>query len=214
MTTTPTSRFELADRSQQAPKPPWHRRRAVLVGGAVALVVAFTIVSDWPQNTSIKQQVQQESTVIGEITTDSSGCTYAVTEALGFYHQEQAGTLTSSQKSLVPGYLSQDQGACSFTDATIVDLSNIEVPGSAAGRDIGNVVNSVTVWVTSAALGTIEAVQTLTGNPRSHAGLASLKRYEQGLASDRAQVLAEIKQADRVLDGAHLPDPKLPVFPT
>lgn len=195
------------------PRPVWYRRRAVLVTGAVALVVGFTVLSDLPESTPIPQQVQQETAVIQEIHTDADDCIVAIQESFTLYHDELSGKLSSSDKGQIPTMLGQDQGACSFTNSSIYDLANIEVPGSAAGRHIGDAVNTVTVWVSGPALSAIEAIQTLTGSPGDATAQATLISAERGLAADRAKVTTEIEAADRVLDGAHLPYPGLPSLP-
>lgn len=196
-----------------AAKPVWYRRRAVLVGGAVAAILAFTVISDLPQHTAIAQQVSEETTVIGEIHADASSCLYAVQEAFKFYGEERQGALSSAQRAVVPGLLADDQNACSFLSTSIFDLSNIEVPGTAAGREIGDVVSTVTLWATSDALAAVEAIQRLWANDTDPSALASLAKAEHQLASDRAAVISELTAADHVLDNAHLPGPGLPILP-
>ena len=193
------------------PKPSWYRRRAVLVGCGVAAILAVTVISDLPQHTAIPQQISQENTVIAEIRTDAASCVYAVQEAFRFYGEEGRGAL--SDRAAVPALLRDDQGACSYTSESIFDLSNIEVPGTAAGREIGAVVNSVTLWVTSDALAAIEAIQTLTTDGANAQALQSLVKAEHLLASDRAAVASELAGADRALDGAHLQGPGLASLP-
>jgi hypothetical protein len=196
-----------------AGKPVWYRRRGVLVGAVVVVILAVTVISDLPQHTSIASQVSDETTVINEINADASSCIYAVQEAFGFYHDEAAGTLTASDRSKLPRLLSDDEGACSFTNEFVVDLSGIEVPGGAAGRDIGDVVSTVTLWVTSDALAAVNAIIGLTNHPGGAAQLADLAQAERLLASDRSTVASEIRAADKALDGADLPGPGLPSLP-
>ncbi|MFZ0173815.1 MAG: hypothetical protein WAL04_19180 [Acidimicrobiales bacterium] len=196
-----------------SPKPAWYRRRAAVVGAVVAVVLAVTVVSDLPQHTSIAQQISDETTVIGEIKTDASSCIFAVKEAFGFYSDERNGTLTASDRTTLPGLLASDQAACSFTNEDVYDLSNIEVPGGAAGRDMGEVVNSVTLWVTSDALAAITAIISLTTQPTNAAQLRALAKAERYLASDRTAVASEIHSADVALDGANLLGPGLPSLP-
>jgi hypothetical protein len=191
----------------------WYRRRAVVVGAAVAIVLAITVVSDLPQHTSVPQQIQQETTVIQAIHNDANSCLYAASEAFHFYDEETKGTLSSANRADLPGFLTDDQGACSFTNNSIFDLSNIEVPGSAAGNDIGEVVNTVTLWVTSDALAAIEAIMTLTKDPTNTAALSALSSAERLLASDRRAVTHEIGAADKALGGASLPGIGLPSLP-
>jgi hypothetical protein len=197
----------------ERPKLPWYRRRAALVGAVVTVVLAVTVISDLPQHTPIAEQISDETTVISEINADASSCVYAVKEAFGFYSDETRGSLTASDRARLPTLLADDQGACSFTNESIFDLSNIEVPGSAAGRAIGAVVNTVTLWVTSDALGAIDAIMSLTKEPANAADLGELAKSERFLASDRATVRSEILTADKDLHGANLTGPGLPVLP-
>jgi hypothetical protein len=185
----------------------------VLVAAGVLAVVAVAVVTDLPHSTSRAQQAADESTVIGEIDTDVSPCTYAARESFAVYGDLTHGTLTASQRSTVPGLLRDDVAACSFTDNSIFDLSNIEVPGSAAGRQIGQLVETVTVWATSDALSAIEQIEALFGDPHDAKALAKLSKAEGLLASDRTKALAEVRAAAHLLGGAHLPEPALPVLP-
>jgi hypothetical protein len=191
---------------------PWYRRRAVVVGAVVAVVLAITVVTDLPHPTSRPQEIADESTVIGEINTDASPCTFAVKESFSIYGDVTAGTLSASNRAEIPGLLADDQSACSFTDSSIFDLSNIEVPGSAAGRDIGDMVLTVTDWASSDAVAAIQQIETLAGDPGNGKARSALGADEKLLASDRASAMKELQAADQVLD-AHLPAPALPVLP-
>jgi hypothetical protein len=194
-------------------KRAWYRRRAVVVGAAVAIIVAITVVSDLPQNTSLAQQVQQNTTVLHEIHDDAASCLYAVSEAFNFYGEASNGSLSASDRAELPGLLTDDQGACSLTNNSIYDLSDIEVPGGSAGHDLGEVVNTLNLWVTSDALAAIEAIMTLTRDPTNAAALSELSSAERLLASDRRAVENEIDAADTSLGGANLPGLGLPSLP-
>ena len=196
-----------------APKLPWYRRRAPLVGGALAAILAFVVISDLPQNASVSQQASQEATVISTIRSDAAGCVYAVQEAYGFYGDVRKGTLPASHRAQMASLLQDDEATCSFTSQSIYDLSGVEVPGGAAGRDVGAMVTSVTLWVTSDALAAILAIEKLVGDPTNPPQLQALAKAERLLASDRATVNSELAAADHVLDGAHLQGPGLPSLP-
>lgn len=191
---------------------PWYRRRAVIVTAVVVAVLAVTVVTDLPHPSSLAQQAADESTVIGEINSDASPCTFAVNESFTIYREETGGSLSASDRSQVPGLLSDDQAACSFTDESIFDLSSIEVPGSAAGRDIGEMVVTVTDWASSDAVAAIQEIETLSGDPHDASALGALAHDERLLAADRAAAMSELAAADRVL-GAKLPAPALPSLP-
>jgi hypothetical protein len=109
--------------------------------------------------------------------------------------------------------LRDDQASCSFTSEYIYDLSGIEVPGTTAGRDIGGLVSTLTLWVTSDALAAINAIMVLTTDPADATQIAALDRSERMLASDRSTVNSELRAAETALDGAKLPGPNLPSLP-
>jgi hypothetical protein len=197
----------------QPAKQPWYRRRGFLVGGAICVVVAATVLVDLPTNTSRPQAISDENTVISSINTDLYPCQFAVKESFSLYAGETHNSLTPSDRSDVPGMLGDDLAACTFTDNSIYDLSNIEVPGSADGRDIGEMVVTVTDWATSDAVGAISQIETLAGDPTNKGALKSLAGYERALTSDRTKAFSELDAADKVLD-AHLAPPDLPVVPT
>lgn len=190
------------------PRPPWYRRRAVLVGGAVVLVVAITVVSDLPVHTSRAEDVASERTVMGEVNTDVAPCALAVREALALHHQQAIGQLSATDRGGAPAFLRDDQLACSFTSESIFDLSNVEVPGSPAGRDVGQVVGTVTLWATSDALGAIEDVQTLLTDPSDATAARNLVARERQMDADRARADREADAADTILK-ARLPAPAL-----
>jgi len=194
-------------------RPAWYKHRSLVVAVVVAVILGVTIVSDLPQHTSRSQQIQEEATVVGEIQTYAAECIAAVKEAFGFYSDQQAGSLTASDRAAVPALLDEDQAACSFTSEYVYDLANIEVPGSAAGRDLGDVVAVVTLWVTSDALQAIDAITALMNAPRSSGQLRALAAAERLLASDRAKAGGDIAAADRALGGASLPSLGLPSLP-
>jgi hypothetical protein len=201
------------DPNPSGPKPRWYRRRAALVGAAVAVVLAITIVTDLPVHTSRSADISSEQGVLSELNTDLAPCALAVHEALDIWGQQSAQTLSAADQATSASLLRDDQNACSFTNQTIFDLSNIEVPGSPAGKDMGDLVATSVLWTTSDALRAIEAVQALMLNRHDSRALASLDKAERALAADRATGLAELARADRVLDTT-LPRPDMPAMPT
>ena len=102
-----------------------------------------------------------------------------------------------------------DQSACSFTSEGIFDLSNIQVPGTPAGKHLGQMVGFATLWTTSDALRTIEDVQALMANPNDAAAASSLTVENGQLASDRRNALAEEAAADHLL-ATHLAGVDMP----
>jgi hypothetical protein len=161
-------------------------------------VVAAAVISDLPTQASRTADIQAETTVIGEINTDVSPCVFAVGEALTLYADETSGTLTAAHRAQIPGLLRDDQDACSLTDQSIYDLSDIESPGGTAGNSVGDALDTATVWTTSDALGAIETIQALTDGPDAKARVRL--RLDEGLmTSDRKKADAEIHAADKAL---------------
>ena len=191
---------------------PWYRRRNVAIGAVVALVLAVTVLTDLPVGTSHAQDVANGRSVVQQINTDLGPCSLAVHQALGIWVLEAANALTPSQKAGTPGLLGDDQAACSFTNQSIFDLSNIEVPGTPSGKHLSNVVSTVTLWATADALRAIEDVQILMNDPTNASTLANLAVQERRLAADRRTALAEEGAADKAL-GTRLALPDLPVLP-
>ena len=182
---------------------PWYRRRAFLVCVGVIVVAAAAVISDLPTPTSRASDIQAESAVISEINSDVAPCVFSVHEALTLYVDEE-GTLSAAHRSQIPGLLRDDQNACSYTNANIFDLSDIDTLGTPAGKQVAQAVNTATVWATSDALAAIEAVQNLTTNPADRKSRADLLADEKLLAADRDKATSEIDSAGRLL-GTHLP---------
>jgi hypothetical protein len=192
-------------------RTPWYRRRALLVGGAVVVILAITVLTDLPVNTSRSEDIASERSVMQELNSDIAPCALAVHQALGIWGLQATHALTASERASTPGLLSDDQSACSFTNESIYDLTNIEVPGSPAGKDMGDLVATATLWTTSDALRAIEDVQTLMTDPSDAKALGSLSVEERRLAADRRSANAEEGAADRTLE-TRLPPPDMPAL--
>ena len=193
----------------------WYRRRGSLLALVVAAILAVTVVTDLPQHTSRAAAIAQENSVVQAINTDAGSCTFSVGEAFRLYHDAQSPSLAASNRMRIPGLLRDDQAACSFTNNDIFNLSGIETPGSAPGRELSQAVTTVTTWTTSDALAAIIAIETLVDRPAPTAkakALATLDKAERYAAEDRAKLHAEIDTANRLLR-AHIAYPKLPVLP-
>ena len=196
----------------KAPPTRWYKKRAVLVSSAVLVVAAITVISDLPVHSSRASDIAAGQSVMSEINTDVASCAYAVKESFTIHADQVAGSLSSSDRHQAPSLLRDDLDACSFTDDSIFELSNIEVPGSAAGKRLGDVVNSVTLWATSDAIGAISDLATLLNHPDNQQALRDLGTRERALASDRADAFADISAADQILS-AQLTVPALPALP-
>lgn len=198
-----------------APRPaegPWYKRRAVLVAAGVAVVAAITVVTDLPQPASRASQISNDSSVITALNADIGPCSYALGESFMIYQDLTAQSLTRSEQGQVPGLLRDDAAACSFTDDSIFQLSEIDVPGTSSGKYVGQVVGTVTEWATSDSLATIEAIQKLDSNPSDASARQELATGATELSSDYAEAESELATADRILQ-AHLPALKLTRVP-
>ena len=201
----------MTDPSAATKRPPiWERRRGLVIGLAVAAVIVITVLSDLPVSTSRASDIGAERSVMSEVNTDLAGCAYAVHQAVGIWNLEAAHQLSPADRAPTPGLLSDDQSACSFTNEDIFDLSNVQVPQTTAGKQLGQMVATATLWTTADALRAIEAVQALMNDPNNAAALHSLSVAESQLAKDRGSALAQEEAADRALH-THLPTVDLPV---
>ncbi len=181
--------------------PYWKRRRGLIIALAVLVIAVVTVLTDLPVPTSRASDISAERAVMTEVNTDLGACALALHQAVGIWNLEAAHRLPTSARGSTPGLLSDDVNACSFTNEGINDLTtNLQVPGTAAGKDLGELVATVTLWTTSDALSTIEDVQTLMDHPRDRAVLRNLAREQSQLAADRRTALAQEHAADTALD--------------
>jgi hypothetical protein len=191
-----------------APPRPWYRRRPLLIGLGVAVILAVTIVTDLPEAQTRGTQISDDSSVIASVNADTSSCVFAAKESFTILRDAKQQSLTSADKADVPALLTDDQNACSFTNNDIYNLSNIEVSGTASGRIMQHMVSTVTTWTTSDAIIAIEAIQTLSRDPSNVKAGKMLVHAEHALATDRALVLSEIHSADVLL---HYRLPRVPL---
>jgi hypothetical protein len=189
--------------------PIWQRHSGVLVGLTVFVVLLITVLTDLPVGTSRADDISDERSLMSEVNTDLAPCALAVRQAIGIWNLQAAHELTPADRSPTPGLLNDDQSACSFTDEDIFDLSNIQVPGTPAGKHLGHVVATATLWTTSDALRAIEDVQTLMNDPNNASALHNLSTAESQLAADRRSAIAQEGAADQTLD-THLQPVDLP----
>ncbi len=181
-------------------QPIWQRHRSASIAVAVVVVVLIAVISDLPTPTTRASDISAESSVMSELNSDLQPCAYAVHQALGIWTLQVEHELTAAERAPTPGLLSDDESACSFTNESTFDLTNIQVPSTAAGKQLGDLVATATLWTTSDGLRAIEDVQTLLSDPKDAAVSRNLKKEEDQLASDRLTGLAEESAADRDLD--------------
>jgi hypothetical protein len=170
----------------------------------LTLVLAVVVLTDLPQDSSRSAQISNDTSVMSEVNGDIGPCSYALGESFNIYRDLYARSLTEAEQRQVPGLLTDDQAACSFTDDSIYQLSTITVPGSGSGRDLGQLVGTVTLWATADALSAIEQVQVLDSDLSNRHALKVLASDEKLLRSDRAQAEAELAAADKSVQ-ARLP---------
>lgn len=191
------------------------KRRSVIVAGCVIVVLIVTVITDLPENASLASQVPGDRTVVQQVDTDVAPCAFAANESFTLYSDVKSRSVSQSDLSKVPGLLSDDQNACSFTSDSIYELASdvdVPVPGSSAGKALGQLINTVTLWATSDALSAIESIQALTTDPSNASALRQLRKEETILARDRSQAEQQLSEADRALK-AKLPGLNLPSLP-
>ena len=204
----------VTDAAPAAKKEPiWQRHRRLAIAAAILLIALITVLTDLPTPTSRPSDIAAERTVMSEVNSDLQPCAYAVRQAVGIWALEVHHQLSAAERAPTPGLLSDDQSACSFTNQSIYDLTtNIQTPGTAAGKELGNVIATATLWTTSDALRAIEDVQTLMTRPGDTALVRDLAKEETQLATDRRSALADEDAANRDLD-THLQPVNLPPVP-
>jgi hypothetical protein len=181
--------------------PFWKRRRGLVIALAVVVIAVVTVLTDLPVPTSRASDISAERAVMSEVNTDIAPCALGLHQAIGIWNLEASHRLPAAGRASAPGLLTDDQTACSFTDEGINDLTgNLQVPGTAAGKDLGEVVATATLWTTSDALRMIEDVQTLIEHPGDIAALRNLAREHAQLSADRRSALVQEHEADTVLD--------------
>jgi hypothetical protein len=192
--------------------PIWQRHRRLAIAAAILVIALITVLTDLPTATSRSSDIAAERSVMSEVNSDLQPCAYAIHQALGIWALQADHRLSAAERAPTPGLLSDDQSACSFTNQGIYDLSNIQVPGTPAGKEVGQLVATAMLWTTSDSLRAIEDVQTLMNHPNDAAVVRDLSKEEAQLASDRRSAVAEENAADRNLD-THLLPVDLPPVP-
>lgn len=193
-----------------AKAPLWVRHRKMAIVAAILVIALITVLSDLPTSTTRASDIGAERSVMSEVNSDLEPCVYGVHQALGIWTLQAGHELSAADRAPTPGLLSDDQSACSFTNEGIYDLANIQVPGTPAGKQLGQLVATATLWTTSDSLKVIEDVQALMNNPNNSSVRQNLSKEEAQLAVDRHTAMAEEAAADRDLD-SHLQPVDLPV---
>lgn len=192
-------------------RPPiWHRHRRLSIAVVVLVIVLITVLTDLPTSTSRASDISAERAVMTEVNSDLQPCAYSIRQALSIWALASTHRLSAADQAPTPGLLSDDQSACSLTNQSVYDLaSNIQPPSTPAGKQLGQLINTATLWTTSDALQAVEDVQALMNKPGNTAALDGLKKAEAQMARDRRAAFAQEAAADRDLD-THLAPVDLP----
>ena len=193
-------------------EPIWQRHRRLAIVAAVLVIALITVLTDLPTPTSRASDIAAERSVMSEVNSDLQPCAYAVRQAVGIWALQAHHQLSAAERAPTPGLLSDDQSACSFTNQGVYDLSNVQVPGTPAGKKLGQLLAVALLWTTSDSLRAIEDVQTLMNQPNDGRAVRDLSGEEAQLAADRRNALADENAADRDL-GIHLQPVNLPPVP-
>src|SRR3974390_50550 len=80
---------------------PWCRRRSVLLGVCVAVILAITVITDLPSPASRATDSASATAVIKEVNDDISPCVFAAGEAFTIYADQAHNSLTVSDRARV-----------------------------------------------------------------------------------------------------------------
>ena len=173
-----------------AAKPPFWRRRSVLIAGTVAVVIAVSVVTDLPQSPSPASKRSSVIATIKEVSGDVAGCNAALGEAFTIYHQLSAGTLTAAHRNEAPAILADDANGCSYTSQSIVDLASVQISQVGVGRTLNHLAADALNWTDPDGLTAIYDVAALLRDPHQTKARANLTQQVAQLAADRAGVAA------------------------
>jgi hypothetical protein len=187
----------------------WYRRRSVLLGASVAVVVAVAVVTDLPTPQSHASNVASANAFMREVNADLRPCDYAVEEAYTFRQEQLDGTLGALNRAHLGSQLDDDEIACSYVDPSVTDLTSLDSPGTTVAQPLGQMLATATLWVASDAQEAIGTIQSLSTDPTSGTQLATLAKETARLAKDRASARASMASADEMiasqLDEVNLP---------
>jgi hypothetical protein len=181
------------------PPAPWYRRRGVLLGAGIAVVVVIAVLTDLPTSQSHASDVAAANAFVKEVNLDLQPCDYAVQEAYTFRQEQLDGTLSPENRAHLGSQLNDDAIACSYVDPSVTDLTSLDSPSTTASQPLGQMLAQSTLWVASDAQQAIGAIQTLSTDPTSASGLRILATETRHLTSDRASARASVVQADQLL---------------
>jgi hypothetical protein len=190
----------------------------VLAVVAVVVIGVISVLLDLPHDSSHKQQVREVTAVVTAVDAAIKPCTYSVAQAFSLFRRENAGATTSSGLAKVSATVSDDEKACSSSDATAAPLGTtvfgtLTLSSTPAGRDLTTMVKAVLDWTTFDAPGAIEDIKVLLASPGDQKASKDLETRERTFANDRAAADRAIRQANIALRSSAVPDPDLPSLP-
>jgi hypothetical protein len=183
-------------------RPLW-RHPALLVGVVVVIIVAVSVITDFPVSASHSDTVASVRGYVEEIETDIAPCNYAMGNAWQLYQSDITGSATPTERGEIPSLIQQDLEACSYLQDDIVDLAGIATSAS-EGANVRGLSTATLAWIDPDALGAITDIATLVSSPSSTSELKGLARREADLVRDRATALRILAGASTTLH-AHFP---------
>lgn len=196
-----------------APKRRWYKRPVVVLAAAVVVIIAASVVVDIPHPATSQVQATEYATLLRSVDTGIKTCTFGIKETLTIYERARQGTLTASDRKQIPNLVIQDEQACTFVNQSLVNIPTLTIPPGPARAPIAAMITSTLQWTTSDAARVITSVDTLLSDPTDQKAHAELLRAEHDLEADRLAANAHVREASRVLHGAYIPYPTLPVIP-
>ncbi len=196
--------------AEAAPGPvlPWYRRRATLVAGVVAVVLAITIVTDLPTPSSRADNLASAEAFVKEVNQDLGPCTLAVTQAIAMRRAQLDGTLSASDRASAASFLLDDAEGCSAANPLTNALLGVDEPGSSVHTELASMYEAAIEW-TSQGEALVTSVQGLVTGSGAGRDASALAHSAAALAIDRRHAVAQLDAADAAL-GSTLTQVALP----
>lgn len=192
---------------------PWWRGRIFLGGVVVVVLLTAMVVSDLATESTSKSNLTTSQGIMSEIRTDVAPCNFGMNESLELYHDAASGHISEADRKQIPALLNDDFNACSFTNATIVDLSSIDLSHSKVGEALNRVAQRSLGWCEPAAFDAIEQIAKLVEGHDTARGRIELAHDETRLNQDRAAVRSSVAQLEIVVRSSKLARLKFVVAP-
>ena len=177
---------------------------ACFIGLAVAAIVLITVLSDLPVSTSRASDIGAERSVMSEVNTDLAAV--RLRHPAGHRDLEPAGDASADAGRTVlrrPDCSATTSRPARSPTRTSSTCPMCRCPQTTAGKQLGQMVATATLWTTSDALRAIEDVQTLMNNPNDAAALHSL--VDRGVPTGRGSRQHVLSAGDRRRTGRSTP---------